>query len=70
MNGAVEVANKNVKNILKKMTSTYKDWHDLLPFTLCTYCIVDTSFCTPYDLRSRSPMMISLGRSKTGLGPS
>ena len=25
-NGAVEAANKNVKNILSKMVVTYKDW--------------------------------------------
>ena len=34
MNGVVEAANKNVKKILAKMTSTYKDWHDFLPFAL------------------------------------
>ena len=33
-NGAVEVANKNVKNILAKMVITYKDWAKKLPFRL------------------------------------
>ena len=37
MNGAVEAANKNVKKILAKMTDTYKDWHEKLPFALYTY---------------------------------
>ena len=37
MNGAVEAANKNIKKILVKMTDTYKDWHEYLPFALCTY---------------------------------
>uniref|UniRef100_A0A2N9ERZ1 Uncharacterized protein n=1 Tax=Fagus sylvatica TaxID=28930 RepID=A0A2N9ERZ1_FAGSY len=32
MNGAVEAANKNVKKILSKMTETYKDWHEHLPY--------------------------------------
>ena len=31
-NGAIEVANKNVKNILAKMVVTYKDWAEKLPF--------------------------------------
>uniref|UniRef100_A0A2N9IPC1 Uncharacterized protein n=1 Tax=Fagus sylvatica TaxID=28930 RepID=A0A2N9IPC1_FAGSY len=34
MNGAVEAANKNVKKILSKMTETYKDWHEHLPYAL------------------------------------
>ena len=37
MNGAVEVDNKNIKKILVKMTDTYKDWHEFLPFALCAY---------------------------------
>ena len=44
MNGTVEAANKNIKNILQKMTVTYKDWHEMLPFALHGYC---TSACTP-----------------------
>ena len=35
MNGVVEAANKNIKKILVKMTDTYKDWHEFLPFALC-----------------------------------
>ena len=37
MNGAIEAANKNIKKILVKMTNTYKDWHEYLPFALCAY---------------------------------
>ena len=37
MNGVVEVANKNIKKILVKMTNTYKDWHKYFPFALCAY---------------------------------
>ena len=38
MNGVVEVANKNIKKILVKMTNRYKDWHEYLPFALYAYC--------------------------------
>ncbi|PKI35276.1 hypothetical protein CRG98_044339 [Punica granatum] len=37
MNGAVEAANKNIKRIIKKMTVTYRDWHEMLPFALLAY---------------------------------
>ena len=37
MNGAVEAANKNIKKNLVKMIDTYKDWHEYLLFTLCSY---------------------------------
>ena len=52
MNGAVEVANKNIKKILVKMTDIYKDWHEYLPFALCRYrTYVRTSTgVTPYSL--------------------
>ena len=51
-NGAVEAANKNVKNILAKIVVTYKDWAEKLPFSLWVY---RTSICvlsraTPYSL--------------------
>ena len=39
MNGAVEAANKNVKKIIQKMVVTYKDWHEMLSFSLHAYCI-------------------------------
>ena len=52
MNGAVEAANKNVKKIVAKMTDTYKDWHEKLPFALHAYRIaVRTSTrATPFSL--------------------
>ena len=43
MNGAVEAANKNIKKIVQKMTVSYKDWHEMLPFALHGY---RTSICT------------------------
>ena len=52
MNGAVEATNKNIKKILVKMTETYKDWHEFLPFALCAYCTFIRTFtsATPYSL--------------------
>ncbi|XP_017982297.1 PREDICTED: uncharacterized protein LOC108663225 [Theobroma cacao] len=37
MNGAVEVANKNIKKIVEKITEVYKDWNEKLPFALHAY---------------------------------
>ncbi|RDY02026.1 Pol polyprotein, partial [Mucuna pruriens] len=37
MNGAVEVANKNIKKIVQKTMVIYKDWHDMLPYALHGY---------------------------------
>ena len=52
MNGTVEAANKNVKKIVAKMTDTYKDWHDKLPFALHAYrTTIRTSIgATPFSL--------------------
>ena len=52
MNGAVEAANKNVKKIMVKMTDTYKDWNEKLPFALHAYrTVVRTSTgATPFSL--------------------
>ena len=43
MNGVVEAANKNIKKIIQKMMVTYKNWHEMLPFSLHGY---HTSACT------------------------
>ena len=37
INGDVEAANENIKKIIQKMTVTYKDWHEMLPFSLHDY---------------------------------
>ena len=51
-NGAIEAANKNIKKILSKMTQTYRDWSDRLPYALWGYrTIVRTSNgATPFSL--------------------
>ncbi|KAK5786654.1 hypothetical protein PVK06_041292 [Gossypium arboreum] len=52
MNGAVEAANKNIKKIVGKMTETYKDWHEKLPFALCAYrtSVRTSTGATPFSL--------------------
>ncbi|PKI38853.1 hypothetical protein CRG98_040753 [Punica granatum] len=52
MNGAVEALNKNIKRIIEKMTVTYKDWHEMLPFALLAYrtSIRTSTGATPYSL--------------------
>nr|XP_009609335.1 uncharacterized protein LOC104103153 [Nicotiana tomentosiformis] len=37
MNGAVEVANKNIKRILRKIVDNHKKWHKKLPFAIMGY---------------------------------
>ena len=37
MNGVVEVANKNIKKIVKKMVEMHKNSHEKLPFVLLPY---------------------------------
>ncbi|XP_077251891.1 uncharacterized protein LOC143891137 [Tasmannia lanceolata] len=51
-NGAVEAANKNVKVIISKMTETYKDWSNKLPYALWAYrtSIRASTGATPYSL--------------------
>ena len=52
MNGPVEAANKSIKRIIDNMTTTYKDWHKILPLTLHGYhTLVRTSTgATPFYL--------------------
>ena len=51
-NGAVEAMNKTLVKILKKMTSTYKDWSDKLPYALLAYrtSIRTATGATPFSL--------------------
>ena len=48
----MEAANKNIKKNLVKMTDTYKDWHEYLPFALCTYrtSVHTSTGAAPYSL--------------------
>ena len=66
MNGAVEVANKNVKKIVAKMTDTYKDWHEKLPFALHAYRTVvristgATPFSLVYEMEAVLPIEVEI----------
>ncbi len=48
----MEVANKNLKRIIRKMTITYKDWHNMLPFAFHAYptSVRTSTGATPYSL--------------------
>ncbi|XP_040951540.1 uncharacterized protein K02A2.6-like [Gossypium hirsutum] len=52
MNGAVKTTNKNIKRIVGKMTETYKDWHEKLPFALFAYrtSVRTSTGATPFSL--------------------
>ncbi|KAG8473279.1 hypothetical protein CXB51_035201 [Gossypium anomalum] len=52
MNGAMEAANKNIKKIVGKMTETYRDWHEKLPFALLAYrtSVRTSTGATPFSL--------------------
>jgi len=52
MNGAVEAANKNIKKIVKKMTVSYKNRHEMLPFLLDGYqtSVRTSTGLTPFSL--------------------
>ena len=52
MNGDVEAANKNIKKIVQKMTMTYKDWHEMLPFAPHGYRTSERTSTgeTPYSM--------------------
>ena len=60
MNGVVEAANKNIKKIVQKMTASYKDWHEMLPFTLHGFwtTICTSTGATPFSLVYRMEVML------------
>ena len=66
MNGAVEAANKNIKKIIQKMTVTYKDWHEMLPFALLGYHTTthmsagETPFSLLYDMEVVLPIEVQI----------
>ena len=61
-NGAVEAANKNIKNILAKIVVTYKDWAKKLLFALWGYSnsIRASTGATPYFLVYSSEAILSI----------
>ena len=51
-NEAIEAVNKNIKKILSKMTQTYRDWSDRLPYALWGYrtTVRTSTGATPFSL--------------------
>ena len=72
-NGAVEVANKNIKRILRKMVKTSRDWSENLPFALWAYptSIRTSTRATPYSLvygmEAVLPVEIEMGSLRVAL---
>ena len=73
MDGVIEVANKNIKRILRKMIETSRDWSEKLSFALWAY---RTSFrtstgSTPYSLvygmEAMLPIEIEMGSLRVAL---
>jgi len=62
MNGAVEVANKNVKKIIQKMIFIYKDWNEMLSLALHAYypAVRTLIEATPYMLVYGTEAVMSL----------
>lgn len=66
MNGVVEAANKNIKKIMKNMVETYKDWHEMLLFSLHGYrtskrtSIRETTFSLFYGIDAVLPVEIDI----------
>lgn len=52
MNGVVEAAIKNIKKIVQKMVLTYKDWDEVLPFSLHGFrtSVRTSTRATPFSL--------------------
>ncbi|XP_049345743.1 uncharacterized protein LOC125810279 [Solanum verrucosum] len=52
MNGAVEAGNRNIKNILRKIVDSHKQWHEKLPYAFLGYrtTIRTLTGATPYML--------------------
>ena len=62
-NGVVEVANKNIKNILEKMVVTYKDWVEKLPFALWGYKTsirASTLYSLVYNIEAMLPIKVEI----------
>ncbi|KAG8491163.1 hypothetical protein CXB51_014306 [Gossypium anomalum] len=62
MNGAVEAANKKIKKIVGKMTETYRDWHEKLPFALLAYrtSVRTSTGATPFSLAYRMEAVLPI----------
>ncbi|XP_015081343.1 uncharacterized protein K02A2.6-like [Solanum pennellii] len=52
MNEAVEVANKNIKKILRNIINSHRVWYEMLPYSLLVYrtTVITSIRATPYFL--------------------
>ena len=72
-NGAMEVANKNIKMLLRNMVETSRDWSKKLPLALWTYrtsfrtSIGATPYCLAYGMESVLPIEIEMGSLRVAL---
>ena len=63
-NSVVEATNKNIITIIKKMTQTYKDWHEKVPYSLWGYRTTvrtstgETPFALVYGMDAVQPIEI------------
>ena len=62
INGAVKAVNKNVKKIIVKVTETYKNWHEKLPFALHAYRtrVRTTPYTLVYETEAILPIEIEI----------
>ena len=66
MNGASEAPNKNINKIIQKMVMIYKDWHEMLPFSLHGYRTTartstgETPYSLVYDMEVVLPIEVKI----------
>lgn len=66
MNGVAEATNKNTNKIVQKMVRTYKDWHEMLPFSLDGYrasvrtSTGETPFYLVYGMEAVLPIEVKI----------
>lgn len=66
MNWAIEASNKNIKKIIEKMTITFKDWHEMLPYALHGYHTTvrtstrETSYSLVYNIEAVTPIKVKI----------
>lgn len=66
MNGVAEERIKNIKKIVQKMVKTYKDRHEMLPFSLHGYRMLvhtstrETSFSLVYEMNAVLPIEVEI----------
>ncbi|XP_016571078.1 uncharacterized protein K02A2.6-like [Capsicum annuum] len=66
MNGTVEVANKNIKKILRKMVDSHRSWHRMLPYALLEYHMIvrtlieETSYALVYGKEVIIPVEVEI----------